>query len=310
MVAGVIVMKRFFRSGLLLLLSGVLLWFLADAAAVRTAAAEALRLCAGSVIPALLPFLIVSDLLISLEFDRSLSPRLSGLMALYGLPGCAGSALLLGLIGGYPIGARTAAALYRQGRLTRPEAECLLSFCNNSNPVFLISVLGVGVFGSRRIGVWLWLIHLLSALLTGLLFRRRRSSSPRERPPVPPEPPALTTALSGALARSASSMLSISVCVLFFYVLLTPLRSLAGQLPSLLIGLTELFSLTPRLTADLPGLVLAAGCAGWGGCSVLLQTAAVLQESGLSRKPCLRGKALQGLLSALLAWLFSRWILA
>ena len=41
--------------------------------------------------------------------------------------------------------------------------RALLAFCNNSNPVFLISVLGVGVFGSVRAGVWLWLIHVLSA---------------------------------------------------------------------------------------------------------------------------------------------------
>ena len=65
--------------------------------------------------------------------------------SLFRLPGCAGSAaLLLGLVGGYPIGARTAAELYASGDLTRQEAERLLTFCNNSNPVFLISVLGCG----------------------------------------------------------------------------------------------------------------------------------------------------------------------
>lgn len=71
--------------------------------------------------------------------------------------GCASSALLLGLVGGYPIGAQTAAGLYRDRLLTREEAQRLLTFCNNANPVFLISVLGAGVFGSVRVGVWLWL---------------------------------------------------------------------------------------------------------------------------------------------------------
>ena len=91
---------------------------------------------------------------------------MAGLTApLFRLPGCAGSALLLGLVGGYPIGARTAAELYTSGALTRQEAERLLTFCNNSNPVFLVSVLGSGVFGSVRTGLWLWLIHVCSALL-------------------------------------------------------------------------------------------------------------------------------------------------
>lgn len=302
-------MRRFSRIWLSLALCGVLVWFLADAASVRAGAQEALRLCVGSVVPALLPFLIVSDLLISLGFGSWLSARLSGLMALYRLPGCAGSALLLGLLGGYPIGARTAGILYQQGQLTQGEAQRLLTLCNNSNPVFLISVLGVGIFKSVRVGVYLWLIHVLSALLTGLMFRGSGASRS-----VPPKPKcsrevSVIGALTSALSHGAAAMLSICTCVVFFYVLLTPLRNLEGPLPTLLIGLTELFSLTPRLTADVPGLILSAGCAGWGGLSVLVQTAAVLEESGLSARPCLQGKAVQGLLSALLAWLLSGFLL-
>ena len=131
--------------------------------------AKALTLCAGTVIPALFPFMVVTGLLVRLGFGQWLAPDMAGLMAsLFRLPGCAGSALLLGLVGGYPIGARTAAELYASGDLTRQEAERLLTFCNNSNPVFLISVLGAGVFGSVRAGLWLWLIHVCAALLTGL----------------------------------------------------------------------------------------------------------------------------------------------
>ena len=63
----------------------------------------------------------------------------------------------------------------------------------------------------------------------------------------------------------------------------------------------ELFSLTPLLTPDLFGFVLASGCAAWGGASVLFQTAAVLEGSGLSLRPCLAGKAVHGLLAAALA---------
>ena len=92
-------------------------------------------------------FLAVSGLLVSLGFGAWLSPCLRGLMGpLFRLPGQAAGALVLGLVGGYPIGARTAAELYRQGELTRSEALRLLAFCNNSNPVFLVSVLGAGVF--------------------------------------------------------------------------------------------------------------------------------------------------------------------
>ena len=167
-----------------LCLCGLLVWFLAGSDQVRAVMQEGLALCARSVIPSLFPFMVVTSLLLSLGLGELAAPWLAGLMEpLFRVPGAGSAALLLGLIGGYPIGAQTAAELYRGGLATRAEAERLLAFCNNSNPVFLISVLGAGVFGSVRAGVWLWLIHVLSALLTGILFRGGATvrAKPRQR---------------------------------------------------------------------------------------------------------------------------------
>ncbi len=293
------------------ILCGVLVWFLADAAAVRTAVEEALRLCARSVIPALFPFLVVSSLLLSLGFGELTAPWLAGLMEpLFRVSGSGSAALLLGVVGGYPIGAKTAADLYRQGLLERGEAERLLTFANTSNPVFLISVLGVGVFGSVRVGVWLWLIHLLSALLTGLLFRRcGHASSATHLSRTPVRAIRLATTFVEAVRSSLSGILSVCAFVTLFYVLTRPLVSLGSRLAACLVGLLELFSLTPLLTADTFGFILAAAAAGWGGASVLCQTAAVLDGSGLRLWPCLAGKACQGLFSALLAALLAGYVL-
>ena len=296
-------MKNQPRRDLCLILCGVLIWFLADAARVRQAASEALILCGRTVIPALFPFMAVSGLLVSLGFGEWLSPHLSGLMTpLFRLPGCASSALLLGLVGGYPIGARTAAELYVAGQLTQDEAERLLAFCNNSNPVFLISVLGAGVFGDVRRGIWLWLIHVLSALLTGLLFRsggigQRRCVTRK----IPFRAVSLPSAVVTAVGRALSGMLSVCAFVVLFYVLASPLRELGGWLGALLVGTVELCSLTPLLPPTSAGFLLAAFCTGWGGLSVLCQTAAVLDGTDLSLRTALLGKLLQGAFSALLA---------
>lgn len=301
-------MKKHWRADACLVLCGVLIWFLADAARIRAAAVEALSLCGRSVIPALFPFLVVSGLLVSLGFGEWLAPWFSGLMGpLFRLPGQAGSALLLGLIGGYPIGAQTAAGLYREGLLTESEAERLLAFCNNSNPVFLISVLGVGVFGSVRAGVWLWLIHVAAALLTGLLFRSggKRAVPKWVSRSIPCRAVSLPGAFVGAVRDAGTGMLSVCAFVVFFYVLARPLAAAGALLGPVLVGAVELFSLTPLLPASPFGFLLAAGCAGWGGLSVLCQTAAVLEGSGLRLRPCVLGKLVQAALSVLLAALLA-----
>ena len=75
------------------------------------------------------------------------------------------------------------------------------------------------------------------------------------------------------------------------------------------VGITELFSLTPLLTADAFGFLLAAAAAGWGGLSVLCQTLAVLEGSGLRLRNCFLGKVVQSAFSLLLAALLVGYVL-
>ena len=111
-----------------LCLGGLLVWFLADAGAVRDSVAEALALCARSVVPSLFPFLVASSALLALGFGELAAPWLAGLMEpLFRVPGAGSAALVLGLVGGYPIGAKTAADLYRENLVSREEAERLLA---------------------------------------------------------------------------------------------------------------------------------------------------------------------------------------
>ena len=290
----------------------ITVWLLWEAEVLREAAREGLALCAGSVIPALFPFLAASSLLLKLGFGDALAGPLAPLMGLYRLPGEAAGALVLGLAGGYPVGARTAAELYAQGSLTRDEAERLLTFCNNANPAFLLSGLGLGVLGSDRAGLWLWLIHIFSALVTGLVLARRPGRQgggrtlPRKAPAAAGSFPEL---LVGAVQGALGAILGICAFVELFYVLGLPLRRLPAPWGAGLAGAVELFSASAALPGGRLGFVLAAGLAGFGGLSVLCQTAAVLAPQGLSPAPCFRGKLLQGALSAGIALLLAPWVM-
>ena len=134
---------------------------------------EALNLCLTRVIPSLFPFLAVTALLLRL----GMASWLQGIFApiirpLSGLPGICAAPLLAGLLGGYPAGASATAGLYRDGLITRQEAELLLGFGNNCGCAFLYAFVGVGMLQSPRAGLWLVVVHALSALLTGTVLCR------------------------------------------------------------------------------------------------------------------------------------------
>ena len=157
--------------------------------------------------------------------------------------GACSSALALGFVGGYPVGARTAIALYENGQCSKTEAERLLAFCNNSGPAFILGVVGTGIFASSRAGLLLYLAHIAASLCVGLLFRfYRPGEGPRPGRHAAPQfqaasfPVAFTHSITGAL----SSTLNICAFVLFFTVVIRMLflsgvmGALAGRTAALL----------------------------------------------------------------------------
>ena len=259
---------------------------------------QAMQLCAGSVIPSLFPFLVLS----SLAVNSSPSPGPSFSTLLGRCLGCSptgAKVFLLSLLGGYPVGPRLMGQLVRQGGLSHREAEHLLLFCNNAGPAFVLGFVGLGLLGSLRAGVWLYLLHALSALLIALLFRPRQPfSAPAQSRALSPS---FSQELVEAITSAGSAMVQVCAFITFFYTALHLLTQRTGIAHPLALGFVELTCGLTRLTLTRAGFVMAAGLLGWGGLSVHAQTAAALSGTGVSLQNHLRGKFLQGIFSAILA---------
>lgn len=292
---------KFLRHLTLAALLMAAVFLLRGSAAVHLGIERGLTLCLHSVLPSLFPFFVLSSLLLSLGFVEGLGRLLAPMMErLFHLGGNGAAALALGLIAGYPSGARTVCRLYESHLCGREEAERLLGFCNNAGAAFFLSYLGAGLFGLRE-GMWLWLIHVLAALLTGMLLRPRRTLS-LERRPARANPPGFFAAFPAAVQSGFSSFLSVCGFVLLFSVLMQPLRTLLGETP--LLGIIELFGGVSALDTSPRSFLLAAALTGFGGLSVHAQAASFFSAAGLSGRWHLRGKILHALLSFLLAALF------
>lgn len=272
---------------------------LARSAEAAQAVRDGLALCAGSVIPALFPFLAVSGLLTAL--DAGASPALGPLARLLGCSRAGARAFLLGLTGSYPVGARTVAQLYRRGGISRREACRLLLFSNNCGPAFILGVAGLGCFGSLRAGVLLWGVHILAALVIALALPRQ-AAEPSERPGSVPARPSLVPALIAAVRDAAGTMVYICGFVVFFLVLLRVMGRVTGLSHPVLSGAVELTQGILALPHTRRGFVWAAGLLGWGGLSVHGQSAAVLSGTDLPMGPYLAAKAAHAAVSVLLAW--------
>ncbi|KIL38086.1 hypothetical protein SD70_28665 [Gordoniibacillus kamchatkensis] len=167
------------------------------------------------VFPALLPFLILSEMLLGFGFVHALGALLEPLMrGMLRIPGVGGWALAMGGTIGQPAAARATALLHKQGLLSRGEAERLLAVSHLCSPVFIVTVVGTGFLHSGRLGLALAAIHAAAAFAVGLTLRLwpMRSAS-AETPALVPvaqtdsaaltPPAAHVPAPGGALLRRA-----------------------------------------------------------------------------------------------------------
>ena len=270
-----------------------------------SAAQEGLLLCFRSVLPSLFPMMVVTSLLLRLGTAARLQPLFAPFMGpLFHLRGACAVPLLMGMVGGYPVGASATAALYQQGLCSKGEAERLLSFCNNCGPAFLLSYVGAGLFGSPLTGCRLYLIHMGAAMFSGLLLCRRNGG--RAEPlPLPAagrrQPsPSLAAAFTQSVTTSFQSVLNICAFVTLFAVVAA---FLPAETPPLVTGLLEMTTGLSQLENTGAGRAAAAAMVGFGGLSVHCQTMSVLADTGLSARLHFPGKIFQAALSAALAWI-------
>ncbi len=135
------------------------------------AAGQGFELWYSVIVPALLPFFIAADLLISLGFAQFLGVILEPVMRpLFKLPGCSSLVVAIGFTSGFPIGAILTRRLYDDKMITGSDAERLVSFTNNSSPLFILGAVGVGMFNSPMLGCLLAASHYLANLLVGLIW--------------------------------------------------------------------------------------------------------------------------------------------
>lgn len=290
--------------------------FLLFPAACADGVRDGLSLAAGQALPALFPFFLASGLLVRSGLAQALTrPAARPLAWLYRLPPAAAPAVILGLTGGYPVGTATTADLLRQGALSRDTAARVNTFCNCASPGFCIGLAGLGIFGSARTGAVLCIIHVLTALLTGLLVARSPlPTAENVQPSTPDNAPSqsFSAIFCAAVQQAAATALTVTAFLTVFCVLLRLVQPVLSHLPygNALSGTLELTSGLDVLRAlplpDNVKLTLVSFLLGFGGLAVQFQARALAEPAGLPMHGFAACKLLHGAMAAAATALLAR----
>jgi len=280
---------------------------------VLTAARAGLMLWFENVLPSLLPFMIATHLLISLGFARFLGGLLRPVMRIvFGLPGEGGFALLMGLSSGYPLGAKTVADLLRDGMIKKRHAQHLLGFCNNAGPLFIVGVIGIGMFSNARIGYLLWAGHVFGAIVLGILLRGKyflhhhdeiiihSKQNNHKMELLTDADISIAKVLGDAVKNAMEAITFVGGLIIFFSVVAHSISIILPlwMLPTA-VGLLEITNgiQAAAQQGGLAAIILTSALIGFGGLSVHAQAAHFLMGTGLRLKHYLICKILHALLA-------------
>ncbi len=268
----------------------------------RTGIMQGIGFCTDILIPSLFPFMVLASFVVKSGFAEKLSSLLSPVTKfLFYLPGCTGATIILSLVGGYPTGAKGIKDLLDKKLITAKQANRMSLFAVGAGPAFIISVVGEVLFKSNFIGVVLFTVQVVSALITGIIcgvIARAQNINFYDPMKEKSEQAKISDAVVESCADATNSMLNMCAFVVLFSAVISMIKKfrildvLSNHLIALGVPNAVSVSILPVILEVTAGCIDAVSCGAgpvliafavsWGGVCVHLQIASILKNTGFS----------------------------
>lgn len=272
------------------------------------------------VLPSLFMFFILTKLLMQLNG----SFKIFGILdkpfeEMYGINKFGGYVFLMSILSGYPIGTKLTSEFYEQGLITQSEAHRMISFTSTSGPMFVVGSVAIKMFNNVKLGIVVFICHILSALINGFLYRKPEIKDANKTSPTTNKIATKQT-LNDIMLNSIVSLLMVGGYIALCFCLLEGiLRNQIGK--GISDFLTQTFG-TDLLTPIISGIVeVTNGCVSlsavggnlralcviltclmsFGGLSIHLQSQMFASKCGIKYSYFLKTKTTQTLISLVLS---------
>lgn len=259
---------------------------------------QGLNLFIVSVLPGLFPFMFLSKLLTSLGAVKNISTKFSPVTRfLFNTHGISSYVFLMSIVSGYPIGAKLISDLYCSNIISQDDAKKMCSFCTTSGPIFIIASVGVAMFRSAKIGIIIYVSHVLSSMLCGMIFAGKRKKNIENAPISTLAMP--DNLLASTMTNTIESILLVGAYISIFFLFADILTSVGflgfatnlfdkifsaininGVSQGFVSGLLEVTRGCKILSAspNIYSVCFACFCISFSGLSIILQSMSFLKK--------------------------------
>lgn len=265
-----------------------------------------------SLLPALFPFFIVSDILINYGVIKYFPKVIrNSIKYLFNVSDNGLVIILLSMLSGFPSNARNIKNMYLDKKITKEEGEHLLYFTHFSNPMFILGTIPL-ILNSNKISKYILISHYLANIILGICLRKYNRVNDSNNSNYKEDKHNFGLVLTTSIRKSLDSVLSILGTLTVFLIISTLLINffnlnntsslLVKSILELTSGLKELGSYN-LLNKYL--LIISSCILSFGGLSVHMQVINELVDTDISYKNYFIGRILQVVLSLGISYLIS-----
>lgn len=280
-------------------------------------ASQGLLLWFQIVLPTLLPFLILSSLLVNTPAVHILVHITSPLFSrLFRVSRYGSFAVLCGFLCGYPMGGKVTSDLYTSGKISSNEAQYLLSFCNNTSPMFIISYVIHQNLNASHLILPALCILFLSPVLCSFLFRpfyqfNPKKSSVSNDTNLSKQYSKNPNLMDECIMKSFETITKIGGYIMLFSILIGLVSSLPFThyiVELLILPFLEITNGVSKLSQSMISFqdkfVIILALVSFGGWCSIAQTRCIISDSGIPLLPYIIEKLITAVVTSLLASFF------
>lgn len=155
-----------------ILLISIFIYIFTNSKEIKNYVLYAINLWTNNLIPSLFPFLLITKLLIYYGMSDYLN-NLFGkkISKIFNISKNSAFIVITSIFTGFPTGSIYIKDLIKKNIITIDEANHLIMFTNFANPIFIISVIGENLLNNKKIGIFIFIIHIITGLITGYIFK-------------------------------------------------------------------------------------------------------------------------------------------
>ena len=264
-----------------------------------------------SIFPSLLPFFIISDLLINYGFVEYTSKIFKPFMnKIFKINSNTSFILVMSMISGFPSSAKYTKELYLKGIINELEASKILLFTHFSNPLFILGAISITYLNNKKIGLLILIIHYITNFIIGFFLRNLiKIDIKNNNISNLNKQESFSHILSNSIINSFNTLFLILGTMIFFLIitnLINEYFNLNPLLKTILSGILEMtggISNVSMLNIDLKlKSTLITMILSFGGISVHMQVKSILSDTPIKYQPYLVARLLHSSISGLLIY--------